>query len=418
MKKKVAMVVLSQYPGDPRVRREAETLARYGIQVDILCYRNPGQSSVEEFGLIKVFRIMRVQDKTSILRYLVFSQGFGLVAFFRLLGFSIKNNYDIIQIHNLPDQLVFTALFQRILGTPVVLDLHDLMVELFESKWDTGKTRVLLPVVKFLERISCDFASHLITTSEGFRLKLLGRGISNEKITLVLNAADTNIFYRPKNGKMARHCRRGEILTSPRLVYHGTITHRFGIHVLVGAVGILKSKGFNPSLQLFGKYDEDYRPVLEALIRDLGLDSNVSLGGYLMHEEIREMLYDVDIGIVPYLSDSFMDLALSTKSFEYVVMGLPVVASRVAAMTSLFSPKAVRYFSPGDEDDLAHQIQLFCQNPDSRDQYPLIADEEYQSVSWPTMEKRYVDLMGGLMGAPNLYAKGERDLIPNKGGEE
>jgi glycosyltransferase involved in cell wall biosynthesis len=391
------MVVLSQYPGDPRVRREAEALSRDGIAVDIICYQNPGQSSTESFGNITAYRVIPVRDKTSILKYFLFTMIFSFAAHFKLLSLSIQNRYAAVQIHNMPDILVFVAFWHRLFGVPLVLDLHDLMVELFESKWSGGKSRVLLPWVRIMEKVSCAFSHHLITTSEGFRQKLLLRGIPDEKITLVLNSADNHIFYRPADGAMARQARDGQVLKAPRLVYHGTITHRFGIHVLIEAVAELKSQGLAPTLQLHGKYDEDYRPYLEDLIGARGLKDDVSLGGYLLHEEIRELLYDCDIGIVPYLSDSFMELALSTKSFEYVAMGLPVVASRVAAMTSIFGDQSVRYFEAGHSRQLASQIQAFCEDPQSRVDFSREADLEYEQWAWPQMEQRYKDLMVGLM---------------------
>ncbi len=356
--KHVAMVVLSQYPGDPRVRREAEALARRGITVDVVCYRNPEQSPVESFGLVTAHRIVTVRDKTSILRYLAFSQGFGLAAFVKLDALSRRRRFDVVQVHNMPDQLVFTALGHRLRGVPVVLDLHDLMVELFESKWSGARARLLLPVVRLVERLSCRFATQLITTSAGFRDRLLARGIPAEKVALVLNAADTNIFYRPADGVMARQTRRGQRLEEPRLVYHGTVARRFGVHVLIEAMARLRERGLRPQLRIHGKYDADYRGELERLIDAHDLREAVVLGGYLAHEEIRELLYDMDIGVVPYLSDAFMELALSTKSFEYVAMGLPVVASRVAAMTSLFSDgerpllPARRRRGPGGADRL------------------------------------------------------------------
>jgi glycosyltransferase involved in cell wall biosynthesis len=391
------MVVMSQYPGDPRVRREAEALARRGISVDIICYRNPSQPSFESFGTVSAHRIVPVKDKTSIVKYMLFSCVFGIAAFIKLASLSMRRRYRLVQIHNMPDQLVFTAFLHRLVGIPVVLDLHDLMVELFESKWDAGRSRRFLPLVKFIERISCGFATRLITTSEGFRQRLLARGMNPDKITLVLNSADKNIFYRPADGVMARHARRGQILDAPAIVYHGTIAHRFGIHVLIEAVGRLQARGLHPTLRLNGKYDEDYRPVLVSLIERLGLQDVVQLGGYLMHEEIREMLDDMDVGVVPYLSDSFMDLALSTKSFEYITMGLPVVASRVGSMTSLFSDDAMRYFVPGDIDDLTDQIEFLCLNPDARDSLPRQADSEYARIDWQVMEARYVGLIEELM---------------------
>ncbi len=397
--RRVAMIVLSQYPGDPRVRREAEALGRAGIPVDVICYRNPDQPAREQIGTVRVHRIMRVRDKTTIVRYLFFSQGFGFAAAYHLTRLWQAAKPAVVQVHNLPDHLVFAALVPRACGTPVVLDLHDLTVELFESKWSGGKARALIPLVKLVERASCAFASRLITTSVGFRDRLVGRGIAADKVTLVLNSADNNIFYRPDDGVSARDARRGAVLEAPRIVYHGTIAHRFGVHVLIEAIALLKQRGLRPILRLNGKYDSDYRRALEDLIAARGLAADVELGGYILHEEIREMLGDMDIGAIPYLQDSFMDLALSTKSFEYVAMGLPVVASRVASMTALFSDEALRFSTPGDAADLADQIEYFCRTPAAREAWPRQADREYAPIAWPAMEDRYVGLMTGLMPA-------------------
>jgi glycosyltransferase involved in cell wall biosynthesis len=74
----------------------------------------------------------------------------------------------------------------------------------------------------------------------------------------------------------------------------------------------------------------------------------------------------MDFDVVPYLRDSFMDLALSTKSFEYIAVGLPVVASRVDSMTALFSDRSLQYSEPGDAADLADQIRRLCEAPRER----------------------------------------------------
>lgn len=393
------MVVLSQYPGDPRVRREAEALARHGIAVDVVCYRNPGQARREEYGLVTAHRVMLVRDKTSILRYLLFSQGFGWRAFWEVEVLARRNRPDLVQVHNMPDHLVFTAALRRFGGTPVILDLHDLMVELFESKWSGLRARLLLPLVKASERVSCGFASSLITTSSGFRDRLLARRIPADKLTLVLNAADSNVFFRPRAGGMARDARDGHELNAPRLVYHGTVAHRFGIHILIEAMALLKNRGFAPELRIHGKYDADYRHVLEQLIAERGLGHVVRLGDYLTHEEIREMLYDMDIGVVPYLRDSFMDLALSTKSFEYVAVGLPVVASRVASMTALFSDTSLLYYEAGNAVELADRIEQACRNPGLRRELAASADREYEGLAWPIQEERYLGLIRSLVGA-------------------
>jgi glycosyltransferase involved in cell wall biosynthesis len=133
--------------------------------------------------------------------------------------------------------------------------------------------------------------------------------------------------------------------------------------------------------------------VLEAQIEKLGLSGRVVLGEYLSLEEIRGIICQSDIGVVPYHSDTFMNLALSTKTFEYVAMRLPVVASRVASLQNIFDENSIKYFDPGRVDDLAGKITEFCLNPEMRKSYAQRAKLAYTEISWQIMGNRYINLV-------------------------
>lgn len=388
----VCMVVMSDYPNDGRVRREAEALARAGITVDIFCLRGPQESRREEFGSITAYRILRERGKEGLGSYLVLSALFTVLATVRLLGRSARKRYDLIQAHSMPDFLVFCGLFHKLLGRPVVLDLHDLSVELFASRWSGRKAALFGPVVTLVERLSCRFSSHLITTSPGFEERLVERGNSPDDMTMVLNTAESRMFAPDAERQFL------PLERDARLLYHGTVAERFGLLTAIDALAIVRREVPGSTLRIFGKYDPSYEAVMLQRIEELGLEDAVTLDGWKPLEEIRRIIADSDIGVVPYLRTDFMELALSTKTFEYAASGLPVVASELAPVTAFFDSDSVALVEPGDADDMAREIVELCRDPHRRCAMTKRASAAIEGVSGDVMAERYVDLVRSLTG--------------------
>jgi glycosyltransferase involved in cell wall biosynthesis len=389
---RVCMIVMSLYPNDERVRREAAALERAGIAVDVLCQRGAGQTEVEQFGKVTAYRVMNQATKENLAQYIWVSSRFAGAAFLKLQRLAAQHPYKVIQAHNMPDFLVFVGLFHRLLGRPVVLDLHDLSVELYKAKWNGRKATMLMPLVKMVERLSCCFASQLITTSDGFKDRLIRRGVAPEKVTLVLNTPDPHLFEFQPDRKFH------PIHKGLRLLYHGTVTERFGLAQAIEAVALLKDRIPRTTLNIFGKYDPSYRERLEREIKELGLTGQVSLGGWCNPRQIGEIIRGADIGLVPYLKDEFMNLALSTKTFEYATTGLPVVASRLSSIASHFDDQSIQFFEPGNAADMADKIHELSVSPDRRRSMVQHAHAALDGISGSVMEQRYLGMMRKLIG--------------------
>lgn len=389
---RIAMVVFSYYPADPRVRREAEVLERAGHSVDILCLRKKDEKRIETFGRVNAYRVMAgSENKESLLKYFALSSAFAATALFKVIALSLKHRHQLIQVHNMPDFLVFTAIYHKLYGIPVVLDLHDLTVELFESKTKGKPLAALLGVVKAVEKLSCRFADQLITTSAGFKKRLIERGVKPEKVALVLNSADDRIFKSqpPRAWKSLNE--------GPVLLYHGTVARRFGLHIAIEAVEKLRKAFPAARLNIYGKYDPSYMDELKELVVKKGLAGSVSINGYLQSDKISDAIASSDIGVVPYLSDPFMDLALSTKVFEYVSMGMPIVAAGLDSIRGIFDESSIKYFNPGDAHDLAEKVSEFCLRPEERRSFAKKAQMAYSAISWPVMSDRYLETVNALI---------------------
>ena len=152
--KRICMIAMSTYPYDTRIRREAEALRDEGIKVDIICMRKNNQPQVEEIGGINAYRILKNSKQEKILNYVIQSILFMILAFFKLQVLDIKQKYQVIQAHNLPDYLVLIGLWQKFFGAKLIIDVHDPSVELFEEKWPGKKRKIFLKMLKILEKFS------------------------------------------------------------------------------------------------------------------------------------------------------------------------------------------------------------------------------------------------------------------------
>ena len=129
------MLEHSYYEEDPRVRREAEALAAAGRPVE--CSRSDGRGSRHGHGRGRGRSSTAVQrHQGARLRvYLREYLSFFVRAMVALTRSPIRRRYALVQVHTLPDFLVFAALPLRLAGVPVILDLHEAMPEFFSARF-------------------------------------------------------------------------------------------------------------------------------------------------------------------------------------------------------------------------------------------------------------------------------------------
>jgi hypothetical protein len=169
---------------------------------------------------------------------------------------------------------------------------------------------------------SCRFADRVITVTDTWRHALAARSTSIEKVGVVMNLADPRFFaWTPRD--------RTEVRDTWRIVYHGTLTHRYGVDLLLQAAHDVTDEIPEIHVDLLG--DGDAREELIALTTALGLDGQVTFSdGMLAVTALSQAICDADVGVVPNRDDVFTDGLLPTKLLEYVAIGTPVVSARTS----------------------------------------------------------------------------------------
>jgi glycosyltransferase involved in cell wall biosynthesis len=378
------MVVHAYYPlNEPRVSREAEALVRAGYDVDVVCLRDEGEPAYERHRGVDIHRLPVRIDKRSLGHQLLSYANFLARASVHLTGAHRRDPYRTVQVHNLPDFLVFCAVAPKLSGTPVLLDLHDLMPEFFAGRFGSGVKRPLAALVRAQERLACRFADHVITVSHAWREQLIGRGVPAEHCSVVMNVADDRIFGpRP---------RRPASAPGFRLVYHGQLTHRYGLDLAVRAVAALRDEIPGIHLTVHGRGDAVGE--LTALVDELELHSAVELNPPIPAEALPDMIAGADLGVVPYRDDVFTDGLVPTKLMEYGAVGIPCVAARTTAITTYFTDTMTELFTPGDLDDLIAKIRELHDDRDRLDRLAARSRRFNERYRWADVQAAYVALV-------------------------
>jgi glycosyltransferase involved in cell wall biosynthesis len=377
MNRKVGMVVYQYYPRDQRVRKEAEALVRNGFNVEVICPRKPGEGRREKINGVQVLRLpMQMERSGGMLGY-----AYQYLMFFALATFAVKvghirKRFGVVHVNSLPDFLVFTAAFPKLTGAKVVLDLHEAMPEIYLSKRRlTARSGLIFKLMVFLEGISEAYAHRVITVSDAVGDLLVGRGLPREKLTIIYNAPDIRKPLKPVSG--------GE----RKLVYAGTFNEYQDFDIVVEAFKELK----DVDLDIYG--DGPQMESVRRRIADASL-TNVHLKGWVNPEEMKDLLLGYSGTIVPFVDTPITRVALGHKVLEYPLLGLPVVATDLPGLKSMFDDACFFYYRPGKTDDFVKAVRSLLADRAAARQKVLRSQEviEKRGLTWNQVEKRLIEL--------------------------
>jgi glycosyltransferase involved in cell wall biosynthesis len=284
---------------------------------------------------------------------------------------------------------VFAATIPKLLGARVILDMHEVMPELYSSKFGVGSGHPAIRLLKSVERMSAGFAHRVITVSRPTRDLLVQRGISAYKLEVVMNTADERIFTP---GLATRDHHTGHSPSRLILVSHGVLVERHGFQTIVRAVARVREHYPGVRLLILGEGED--QGSLWQLTRDLDLERNVEFLGFRPLEEVVRTLSEADIGITANRRDRFTELVVPTKLMEYVTLGIPAVVARLPAVEEYFDETMVHFFEPDDVADLATVICTVAGDLGTARGKARHASERFLATyAWSEMKRRYVRLV-------------------------
>ena len=322
------IVYKEDYPWDVRVEKIALSLVESGRKVTIISKNILQRDVVDKQGKIWIKRLPRFRRFPRILVRLFNSPLWFNPVWLYTIGKAIKGSSEpVIIVRDLP--LVFSAnLFKILTGAKLVLDMAECYPEMYASSLQFGAPSVLERTLKnpslaaLYEKFAVKMCDHVFVMIEESRDRLAKKGLSPRKITIVSN---TPPLYSYWTANRQQHTGNGL-----RVVYVGFITEIRGLDILLRA-----TKKFLDLIQgkdaiyvdIIGK--GSFKEKLSLLVRELGLEDNVTIHGWLEPYQMEEILNQANVGALTYRVCGHWNHTIPNKLFDYMLAGLPVLATEV-----------------------------------------------------------------------------------------
>jgi glycosyltransferase involved in cell wall biosynthesis len=218
---------------------------------------------------------------------------------------ALECDADIYHFHD-PELLRFVGKFKK-KRKKIIYDVHeDVPRQILGKYWIPKFLRKLVAsVFEAYENRQARKADLIVAATPFIRSRFLR-----------LNAKTINVCNYPILSEFEE---RGKTRVENKVCYIGALTQIRGIKEIVQAI-----EGTDIELHLAGKFSpENFREE----VKSLSGWSNVKERGFLNRSEVAELVATSEIGLVTlYPQQNYLD-SLPIKMFEYMLAGLPVVAS-------------------------------------------------------------------------------------------
>jgi glycosyltransferase involved in cell wall biosynthesis len=331
---KVCMHVRGVARTDGRVLREASALVEAGCAVTIVDIEHdlsrPAEEDMDGVRLVHLLKPHWFIPPHSTARRFIRSLGKLISTTVKLLQVSA----DVYHAHD-DNTLLPCYIAARWRRKPLVFDAHEMPLSWLESMaWRPLRALLMCFFTHLLQ-----YCAGVITVSPPIA-EAIREYYRVSSVTLVRNV----LAYR-QVAKSDRLRQLLELTSETRIaLYQGNLQADRGLELLVHAAAYLRE---NIVLVLMGKNIGNAQTQLEALISTKKVGNRVKLLAPVPYQELLDWTASADVGLIVYESDSAnIRWCLPNKLFEYLMAGLPVLASSLEAVEEIITMYAVGRIIP------------------------------------------------------------------------
>lgn len=242
--------------------------------------------------------------------------------------------FDIIisMFHPTHMATVSARLLSMILKVPLVVKIHDFVIETSEPRMLNRAYNTMLGKVNFYALKGSN--TILVLSPEIMDIMRKVGGIDEKKMVIFPNGVDTSLF---KPGIKCDELRRKLDLEGERvLLFLGLQAGRHP-ELLIRGLPSIASRIKNFKLLFVGGGPEKYKSLLLSLAARLDVSNFVKFVGSVEHSMVPEFisLADVTIGPLSLTHDPAVSGSFPLKILEYMACGKPVIVCRGAVSESL-----------------------------------------------------------------------------------
>lgn len=371
-------------------------LARDGVEVIFVLPRSQPVTGSNRFIFADLEKTIRVREITSMLRPYIGSEtmvdvydetGKRKLYTTRLIDevhafahhaslIALEEDYDLIHAHDWTSYLAGKAA-KIASGKPLIVHAH-------ATAYDQAAGDNVDPEVYKIEIEGFDAADTIIAVSHFTKNIIVNKyGVPPEKVQVVHNGCVTDEPYRhpPVLSELKAQGKR-------IVLYHGRLTIQKGVDYFVRAARKVVDYDPNVIFIISGKGDMERQIINQ--VGEMGLSSNVIFAGALWYEERDQMYQNVDLVVMPSVSEPFGLVPLEAMRHR-----TPSLISKQSGVAEVVTHVLKVDF--WDTDQMANMILATLRYPVMHQQLVNEGQREIQKLSWRTAANKVTALYQGLL---------------------
>ena len=273
------------------------------------------------------------------------------------------------------------VLFSKIRKAPIFIEVND------SALVERNRNLLFIALARKLEKWVFKRASCIVTVSGVFRSVISKLGIMENRIVVIPNAIDPNLFHVfPERQSSLRQ----ELGLAGKIVigYVGNFSIWHKLEFLIKGVAKVLDQGFDIHCILVGEGAST--SAMKKLAFRIGIEQNFNFLGKKPHNEIAEYIALMDLCVLP----SANHYCSPVKIFEYMAMGKAIVAPNLPNIREILTHGVdAMLFEPGDNDGFCKALFQLLENPGLREKVGNNARIKiYEKHLWKQNAKELIDL--------------------------
>jgi glycosyltransferase involved in cell wall biosynthesis len=347
-------------PGPTRAYWNCKQMMDNGHEVVVIRSSRKNKSFLknENFDGIKIISL-KVKYSNSMGVYRRF------LAFLKFMTFSTwfamkESDIDLVVASSTPLTIGFPALIlKKVKKIPYVFEVRDLWPEV-PIQMGAVKNKYVILVARWFEKTIYKNASKIIALSPGMKDGVISTGISSDKVEMIPNMSNIDIFYkRPHKKKLLNQF--GVSNKSFKIIYFGALGLANSIDYILEAAKLLKD--INDIEFLFIGEGAMLKNIHEE--KNFHKLDNVKYLGFFTLEETSEVVNLCHVSIVTFGNLPILGTNSPTKLFDSLSAGKPILVNSAGWTKTLVEENDCGlYVDPESPEDLARKILYLKNSPE------------------------------------------------------
>lgn len=298
---------------------------------------------------------------------------------------------DVLHAHSPALNGLAALKASRKTGIPLVYEIRAFWEDAAVDHGTCKEGDLRYNLTRKLESWVVERANAVTTICEGLRSDLLGRGVPQEKITVIPNAVNVEQFdvITEKDPELLAELKLQDKVV---LGFLGSFYAYEGLDLIIEALPQILQSLPNAAFLLVGGGPQEAN--LKAQIARLGLEQHVILTGRVPHAEVGKYYSLVDLLLYPRKPMRLTELVTPLKPLEAMAQGKLVIASDVGGHRELIDDGSNGWlFKSGDSTALADKVTEVLA---MQAQWPAVIAQGRKFVedvrNWRNSVSRYQDI--------------------------